>query len=171
MGSLLDLLAWPVTMPIKGTIWIANKVAEQAMKELYNEDAVRGKLLELELSFDLGEISEEEYLAMEEALMERLREIRAYLAEQGGCASLVSDVALECAIPSKENTMVTGIEIARRAKEQLVGLTGLALDTISGIAQDEQGWHVTLEFVEMRRIPEGNDMLATYETLLDGEGS
>jgi hypothetical protein len=66
--------------------------------------------------------------------------------------------------------MVTGIEIARRAKEQLVGLTGLALDTISGIAQDEQGWHVTLEFVEMRRIPEGNDMLATYETLLDGEG-
>jgi hypothetical protein len=84
MGSLLDLLAWPVTMPIKGTIWIANKVAEQAMKELYNEDAVRGKLLELELSFDLGEISEEEYLAMEEALMERLREIRDYLAEQGG---------------------------------------------------------------------------------------
>lgn len=84
MGSLLDLLAWPVTMPIKGTIWIANKVAEQAMKELYNEDAVRGKLLELELSFDLGEISEEEYLATEEALMERLREIRDYLAEQGG---------------------------------------------------------------------------------------
>lgn len=66
--------------------------------------------------------------------------------------------------------MTTGIGIAQRAKEQLVSLTGLALDTVSGIIQDEQGWHVTLEFVEMRRIPESNDMLATYEILLNGEG-
>ena len=66
--------------------------------------------------------------------------------------------------------MVTGIEIAQRAKEQLVGVTGLALDTVSGIIQNEQGWQVTLEFIELRRIPEGNDMLATYETLLNDEG-
>jgi hypothetical protein len=66
--------------------------------------------------------------------------------------------------------MAIGIEIARRAREQLVGLTGLTLDTISGVAQDEQGWHITLEFVELKRIPEGNDMLATYETLLNDEG-
>ncbi len=82
MGFLLDLLAWPVTMPIKGTVWIANKVAEQAEKELYSEDAVRGKLLELELRYDLGEIDEDEYVAAEEALLERLRTIRRYLAEQ-----------------------------------------------------------------------------------------
>jgi hypothetical protein len=82
MSSLLDLLAWPVMLPFKGTLWVANKVAEQAEKELYNEDAVRGKLLELELSYDLGEIDEDEYLAIEEALMERLREIREYLAAQ-----------------------------------------------------------------------------------------
>jgi hypothetical protein len=82
MSSLLDLLAWPVMLPFKGTRWGANKVAEQAEKELYNEDAVRGKLLELELSYDLGEIDEDEYLAIEEALMERLREIREYLAAQ-----------------------------------------------------------------------------------------
>ena len=66
--------------------------------------------------------------------------------------------------------MVTGIEIAQRAKEHLGGLTGLTLDTVSGIIQDEQGWHVTLEFIELRRIPEGNDMLATYEALLNDEG-
>ena len=82
MGFLLDLLAWPVTVPIKGTIWIANKVAEQAVKELYNEDAVRGKLLELVLRYDLGEIDEAEYVATEEALLERLQAIRQYLAEQ-----------------------------------------------------------------------------------------
>jgi hypothetical protein len=66
--------------------------------------------------------------------------------------------------------MVTGIEIAQQAKEQLVGVTGLTLDTVSAIIKDDQGWHVTLEIVEMRRIPEGNDMLATYETLLNDEG-
>ena len=82
MGFLLDLLAWPVTVPIKGPIWIANKVAEQAEKELYNEDAVRGKLLELELRYDLGEIDEAEYVATEEALFQRLQAIRQYLAEQ-----------------------------------------------------------------------------------------
>ena len=82
MGFLLDLLAWPVTVPIKGTVWIANKVAEQAVKELYNEDAVRGKLLELELRYDLGEIDEAEYVATEEALLERLQAIRQYLEEQ-----------------------------------------------------------------------------------------
>lgn len=76
MGFLIDLLTFPVMGPIKGVTWIAEKVAEQAEKELYDEDAVRGQLMELELRYDLGEISEEEYLEAEEALLERLRVIR-----------------------------------------------------------------------------------------------
>jgi hypothetical protein len=76
MGFLMDLLTFPVLGPIKGVIWIAEKVNEQAEKELYDEDAVRGQLMELELRYDLGEISEEEYMAAEEALLERLRVIR-----------------------------------------------------------------------------------------------
>ena len=76
MGFLIDLLTLPVMGPIKGVVWIAEKVAEQAEKELYDEDALRGRLMELELRYDLGEISEEEYLAAEEALLERLRVIR-----------------------------------------------------------------------------------------------
>ena len=51
-------------------------MAEQAEKELYDEDKVRGQLMELEVRYDLGEISEEEYMAAEEALLERLRVIR-----------------------------------------------------------------------------------------------
>jgi hypothetical protein len=76
MGFLIDLLTFPVMGPIKGVVWIAEKVAEQADMEMYNEDKVRGQLVELELRYDLGEISEEEYLAAEEALLERLRVIR-----------------------------------------------------------------------------------------------
>lgn len=76
MGFLTNLLTFPVTGPIKGVIWIAEKVNEQVEKELYDEDRVRGQLMELELRFDLGEISEEEYLEAEEVLLERLRVIR-----------------------------------------------------------------------------------------------
>jgi len=76
MGFLTNLLTFPVTGPIKGIIWIAEKVAEQAESELYNEEKVRGQLMELELRYDLGEISEEEYLEAEKALLERLKMIR-----------------------------------------------------------------------------------------------
>jgi len=76
MGFLMKLLTLPITGPIRGVVWIAEKVAEQAERELYDEEAVRGQLMELELRYDLGEISEQEYLAAEEALLERLRVIR-----------------------------------------------------------------------------------------------
>jgi len=65
---------------------------------------------------------------------------------------------------------MTGIEIAQRAKEQLTELTGLKVDTVSGFDRQDKGWHVTVELIEMKRIPEGSDMLATYEGMLDDEG-
>ena len=76
MGFLVNLLALPVMGPIKGVVWIAKKVAEQADTEVYDGDKVRGQLIELELRYDLEEFGEEEYLAAEEALLERLRVIR-----------------------------------------------------------------------------------------------
>lgn len=76
MGFLVDVLAFPLMGPIKGVVWIAEKVAEQAEGQLYNEEAVYGQLMELELHYDLGEIDEQEYLEAEEALLEWARVIR-----------------------------------------------------------------------------------------------
>ncbi|MBU0510587.1 MAG: gas vesicle protein GvpG [Chloroflexi bacterium] len=73
---LTKLLTLPVMGPIKGLVWIAEKVTEQAEREFYDKEAVHGKLMELELYYDLGEISEEEYMEAEEVLLERLRIIR-----------------------------------------------------------------------------------------------
>ena len=67
--------------------------------------------------------------------------------------------------------MLTGNEIARRAREQLAELTGLKPDTVSGLKKEADGWHVTLEMIEMKRIPDTGDMLGTYSALLDGEGN
>ena len=76
MGFLTNLLTFPVMGPIKGVMWIAEKVAEEADKKLYDEDTVRGQLMEMELRLDLEEISEEEYMEAEEVLLGRLRVIR-----------------------------------------------------------------------------------------------
>ena len=76
MGFLTNLLTFPLMGPIKGIVWIAEKVNEQVEKELYDEGKVRGQLMEMELRLDLGEISEEEYLEVEGVLLERLRIIR-----------------------------------------------------------------------------------------------
>jgi hypothetical protein len=82
MGILSKLLLLPVTGPLDGTMWIAEKLLEQAEAEIYDEGKVRAKLMELELRLDLGEIDEEEYMAAEEFLLERLREIREYKASK-----------------------------------------------------------------------------------------
>ena len=76
MGFLVDLLAFPVMGPVKGLMWIAEKVAEQADNEIYNPGKIRGQLMELELRLDLGEITEEAYLEVEEILLERLRVVQ-----------------------------------------------------------------------------------------------
>jgi len=67
--------------------------------------------------------------------------------------------------------MMTGSEIAQRAKEQLARLTGLKPDTVSALSKDEEGWHVTVDLIELKRIPEATDVLATYEVVLDDAGN
>jgi len=64
-----------------------------------------------------------------------------------------------------------GTDIARQAKKQLAQLTGLKPETVSGLTKDEEGWHVAVDLIELKRIPEATDVLATYETLLDDEGN
>jgi hypothetical protein len=67
--------------------------------------------------------------------------------------------------------MTTGTEIAQRAKEQLAQVTGLEPGTVSALSKDEEGWHVAVDMIEMKYIPDTGDVLATYEALLDDEGN
>ena len=82
MGLLLKLLALPVTGPAEALVWVAEKLSEQADKELYDEDKVRSQLMELEFRYDLGEINEEEYAQAEQELLDRLKVIRERKAAQ-----------------------------------------------------------------------------------------
>jgi len=59
-------------------LFIAEKILEQAEKELMNEDEVRQELRELYEQLESGRITEEEFEKREEDLVKRLEEIEEY---------------------------------------------------------------------------------------------
>ena len=71
MGFFTGLLTLPLA-PVRGTVWVAEKVAEQAEREMHSEPAIRRRLLELELQHDMGEIDDDEFAAAEAALLDEL---------------------------------------------------------------------------------------------------
>lgn len=60
--------------------------------------------------------------------------------------------------------------IAERAKADLKSITGLEVDHVSAVLREEDGWHVTVDLVELRRIPASTDVLAAYEAVLGPTG-
>lgn len=79
MGLITGLLTLPLA-PVRGVAWVAEKVAEQAELELYDENRIMRELAELEAAHDRQEISDEHFEAGVDQLLERLqvgRELRA----------------------------------------------------------------------------------------------
>jgi hypothetical protein len=68
--------------PLKGVIWVGKKVNEIIEEELSDEGRIKEKLMELQLKFELDEISEEEYNKQEKELLERLDAIRKTKEEE-----------------------------------------------------------------------------------------
>ena len=73
---LTQVLSYPLTGPLRMSMWLLRTIAERADAELYDEGKIRKDLVNLELSLDMGEIAEEDYQKAEDDLMERLRESR-----------------------------------------------------------------------------------------------
>ncbi|NTV63926.1 MAG: gas vesicle protein [Oscillochloris sp.] len=65
---------------------------------------------------------------------------------------------------------MNAVQIINAARELLTGLTGLPVDTVSQFKREGEGWLVEIEMIEMRRIPNSSDVLATYQIHLDAEG-
>jgi hypothetical protein len=62
-------------------------------------------------------------------------------------------------------------QAAREAAKQLAELTSLKFDSVSGVDKNDTGWHVTVNLVELSRIPHSTDVLGIYEVDLDAEGN
>lgn len=75
MGLISGLLTLPLA-PVRGTVWLAERIQEQAEREYFDESAIRAGLLEVEEARAAGAADPSELDAVEDALIERLLEIR-----------------------------------------------------------------------------------------------
>jgi cytochrome c-type biogenesis protein CcmI len=80
MGLFSRLLTLPLE-PVRGVAWVAETLRDAAEDEYYDEGRIRRQLLELENDLSAGRISEQEYEAAEDELVDRLLE-----AQQRGTA-------------------------------------------------------------------------------------
>jgi Gas vesicle synthesis protein GvpO len=65
---------------------------------------------------------------------------------------------------------VNPAEIARAARRQLAELTGRQPESVLGLHKDDDGWKVTVEVVELTRVPNSTDLLGCYVVALDRDG-
>lgn len=66
---------------------------------------------------------------------------------------------------------LTAAEAARQGRRQISELTGKEPEDVNGVEPLEDGWLVTVDVLEDRRIPSSTDLLSSYELEigLDGE--
>ncbi|GEA25659.1 hypothetical protein MiAbW_00196 [Microcystis aeruginosa NIES-4325] len=84
----LDLLLLPITGPIGGLIWIGEKIQERANIEYDEAENLHKLLLSLQLSYDMGNISEEEFEIQEEELLLKIQALEEEEAENQSESSL-----------------------------------------------------------------------------------
>ena len=75
MGLFTSLITLPLA-PVRGTAWVAQQIAEEAERQLYDESNIRRELLQLELDHEAGVIEDEDYVQRSDELLERLAQSR-----------------------------------------------------------------------------------------------
>ncbi|MBT9137266.1 MAG: hypothetical protein DDT34_02354 [Firmicutes bacterium] len=66
---------------------------------------------------------------------------------------------------------LTAAEAVDRAKKQLSDLVERKPSSVTAVSKDGEGWHISLEMLERKAIPDHMDLLARYDVLLDEEGN
>lgn len=72
MGLIGELLLLPAA-PVRGTLWVLQKVVDEAERQYYDPSAIQGELARLAEQLDAGEIDEAEFDRREDELLERLQ--------------------------------------------------------------------------------------------------
>lgn len=71
MGLITGVLGLPLA-PLRGTVWVAEQVLQQAEDQLYDPARIRRELERVDQLRADGELSEEEAIAWEDELVDRL---------------------------------------------------------------------------------------------------
>jgi hypothetical protein len=60
--------------------------------------------------------------------------------------------------------------LVQQARQQVSLLTGMPAEAVTGLRRDDGAWTVTVEALELSRVPSTMDVLGTYEIRLSDEG-
>jgi Gas vesicle protein G len=71
MGLLTGLLTLPLA-PVRGTIWVAERLLEEAERQLNDPEALEQQILAAEAAHERGELTDDEFERIEEELIDRL---------------------------------------------------------------------------------------------------
>ncbi len=72
---------------------------------------------------------------------------------------------------NRRRDRLSGPEAVGRVRRELPELLGRPIESVLGFERDEDdGWRVTVQVVELSRIPHTTDVLGAYLVTLDAEG-
>jgi Gas vesicle synthesis protein GvpO len=72
---------------------------------------------------------------------------------------------------SNSNGSLSASEAIKRVRRELPQLLGRPIESVLGVQRDEDdGWKVTVQVVELSRIPTTTDVLGSYAVTLDRSG-
>ena len=71
---------------------------------------------------------------------------------------------------AEDQRRLSAAEAGREGLEQITELTGKDPESVTGVEPSQDGWLVTVEVIEDRRIPSSTDLLSTYEAEIDNDG-
>jgi hypothetical protein len=71
---------------------------------------------------------------------------------------------------AEDRQRLSAAQAGREGLEQITELTGKEPESVTGVQPSPDGWLVTVEVLEDRRIPSSTDILSTYEAEIDNDG-
>lgn len=80
MGLFKEIVLLPLA-PVRGTVKVAEYLADEADRQLYDEENIKRELIQLEIDAEEGRLGDAEREAKEEELFERLAVSRQRQAE------------------------------------------------------------------------------------------
>lgn len=72
---LMKILLLPLMGPIGGLMWIGEQIQDRTDTEFDEQENLHKQLLSLQLSFDMGEVSEEQFETKEEEILLKIQDL------------------------------------------------------------------------------------------------
>ncbi len=72
---------------------------------------------------------------------------------------------------TRSRSRMSARDAVQRVREELPALLGRPVESVLGVQRDdEDGWHVIVQAVELARVPNSSDVLGAYLVTLDDDG-